>query len=68
MLPKRTIEEISDSSIGYRRLDTIIPWTFSSEWCFEVRRCCPALIVEDMRVISGHHDHQPYCQTYRQVL
>ena len=65
---KLNIEEISDSSIGYRRLDTIIPWTFSSEWCFEDRCCCPGLIVEHKCIISGDDDHKPYCQTYRHVL
>ena len=67
-LSKPNILEITDSSIGYRRLNTIIVWTFSSEWCFEVRCCCPGLFVEDKRVISGHDDSKPYCQTYRQVL
>ena len=31
-LPKPNIEEITDSTIGYRRLNTIILWTSSSEW------------------------------------
>ena len=32
ILPKPNNEEITDSTIGYRRLDTIILWTSSSEW------------------------------------
>ena len=67
-LSKPNIEEITDSSIGYRRVNTIILWTFSSEWCFEGRCCCPGLIVEHKCIISGDDDHKPYCQTYRHVL
>ena len=32
IIPKPNNEEITDSTIGYRRLNTIILWTSSSEW------------------------------------
>ena len=62
ILSKPNNEEITSSTIGYRRLNTIILWTFSSEWCFEGRCWGPGLIVEHKRIISGHDGHKPDCQ------
>ena len=68
IIPKPNNEEITYSTIGYRRLNTIILWTSSSEWWFEETCRRPSDIVEHKRTRSVNHGHKPDCHTNRRVF